>query len=406
MLAENSDLVDRYYAEFKHFNAVRRELNSQETDEGEKQRRMDILQYQINELEDADIAVGEVDEIKRKLTIAENYEKTISALNDASYCLSGSDNTDGAISMVRNAQKYIDYTQNDDFSLLGERLMETLANLEDIALEIRTFTDNDEYRELDADKLRERLDTLHRLMLKYGDSEQKMLDFLAKAKSELENIVCSDKRIEELGAELDASTERLVSLGKKLTDSRISAAEKFSKQVSDVLCGLDMPNVRFVINVNKDRYTRHGCDAVEFLISANAGESVKPLHKIASGGELSRTMLAIKSVLADKDDVDTLIFDEIDTGISGRAADKVGLQLQNVASSRQVICVTHLAQIAAYAQNHLLIEKSVSNDRTYTNVLSLDYESQIREIARIMSGAEITENLYNSAKELLDRSKK
>ena len=406
MIAENNDLLAEYYSEFKHFFSVRRELNSQETDEGEKQRRIDILQYQIKELEDADIAVGEVDEIKRKLTIAENYEKTISALNDASYCLSGSDNTDGAISMVRNAQKYIDSTQNDDFSLLGERLMETLANLEDIALEIRTFTDNDEYRELDADKLRERLDTLHRLMLKYGDSEQKMLDFLAKAKSELENIVCSDKRIEELGAELDASTERLVSLGKKLTDSRISAAEKFSKQVSDVLCGLDMPNVRFVINVNKDRYTRHGCDAVEFLISANAGESVKPLHKIASGGELSRTMLAIKSVLADKDDVDTLIFDEIDTGISGRAADKVGLQLQNVASSRQVICVTHLAQIAAYAQNHLLIEKSVSNDRTYTNVLSLDYESQIREIARIMSGAEITENLYNSAKELLDRSKK
>ena len=406
MIAENQSYLNNYYNEFKHFNAVRRELNSQETDEGEKQRRMDILQYQIKELEDADVSLGELDEIKRKLTIAENYEKTVSALNDASYCLSGSDNSDGAISMVRNAQKYIDSTKNEDFSSLGERLTEALANLEDISFEIRNFTDNDEYRDLDADKLRERLDTLHRLMLKYGDSEQKMLDFLAKAKSELENIVCSDKRIEELGAELDASTERLVLLGKKLTDSRVGAAEKFSKQVSDVLCGLDMPNVHFVVNVNQDRYTRHGCDAVEFLISANAGESVKPLHKIASGGELSRTMLAIKSVLADKDDVDTLIFDEIDTGISGRAADKVGLQLQNVANSRQVICVTHLAQIAAYAQNHLLIEKSVSNERTYTNVISLDYESQIREIARIMSGSDLTQNLYNSAKELLDRSKK
>lgn len=406
MIAENQLYLNNYYNEFKHFNAVRRELNSQETDEGEKQRRMDILQYQIKELEDADVSLGELDEIKRKLTIAENYEKTVSALNDASYCLSGSDNSDGAISMVRNAQKYIDSTKNEDFSSLGERLTEALANLEDISFEIRNFTDNDEYRDLDADKLRERLDTLHRLMLKYGDSEQKMLDFLAKAKSELENIVCSDKRIEELGAELDASTERLVLLGKKLTDSRVAAAEKFSKQVSDVLCGLDMPNVHFVVNVNQDRYTRHGCDAVEFLISANAGENVKPLHKIASGGELSRTMLAIKSVLADKDDVDTLIFDEIDTGISGRAADKVGLQLQNVANSRQVICVTHLAQIAAYAQNHLLIEKSVSNERTYTNVISLDYESQIREIARIMSGSDLTQNLYNSAKELLDRSKK
>ena len=176
--------------------------------------------------------------------------------------------------------------------------------------------------------------------------------------------------------------------------------------MSEVLNLLDMPNVRFEIKVNRDKYTRHGCDAVEFLISANAGESVKPLNKIASGGELSRIMLAIKSVLADRDDIDTLIFDEIDTGISGRAADKVGIQLQKVSKSRQVICVTHLAQIAAYAQNHLLIEKSVLNDRTYTNVISLEYEQRIHEIARIMSGSDITENLYNSAKELLDRSKK
>ncbi len=406
MLAENDTERIAYYDEFKHFNAVRRELNSQETDEGEKLRRTEILQYQIKELEEADISIGEIDEIKRKLTIAENYEKTVSALGDASYCLDGGENTDGAISQVRNAQKYIESTKNDDFALLGDRLAEALANLQDISIEIRNFTDNDQYRDLDADKLRERLDTLHRLMLKYGSDEQKMLDFLENARAELDKIVCSDKRIEELSIELDASTERLVALGEKLTTTRVKAAESFSRQVSEVLYQLDMPNVKFVINVNKDRYSKHGCDAVEFLISANAGESVKPLHKIASGGELSRIMLAIKSVLADKDDVDTLIFDEIDTGISGRAADKVGLQLGKVADSRQVICVTHLAQIAAYAKNHLLIEKSVSNDRTYTSVNSLDYNSRIQEIARIMSGTEMTENLYNSAKELLDRSKK
>ncbi len=406
MLAENEAERKAYYDEFKHFNAVRRELNSQETDEGEKLRRTEILQYQIKELEDADISVGEIDEIKRKLTIAENYEKTVSALGDASYCLDGSENADGAISQVRNAQKYIESTKNDEFSLLGDKLTEALANLQDISQEIRNFTDNDQYRDLDADKLRERLDTLHRLMLKYGSDEQKMLTFLENARVELDKIICSDKRIEELSAELDASIERLVDLGEKLTATRVAAAKSFSAQVSEVLYQLDMPNVKFVINVDKDRYSKHGCDAVEFLISANAGETVKPLHKIASGGELSRIMLSVKSVLADKDDVDTLIFDEIDTGISGRAADKVGLQLQKVADSRQVICVTHLAQIAAYAQNHLLIEKSVSNDRTYTSVTSLDYESQIREIARIMSGTEITENLYNSAKELLDRSKK
>ena len=406
MLAENSVELDNYYNEFKHFNAVRRELNSQETDEGEKQRRMDILQYQIKELEDADISVGEVDEIKRKLAIAETFEKTIAALNDASVCLDGSEISDGAISLIRNSQKYIDSAKNDEFDALSNQLADVLGSLYDISAQIRSYVDNDEYNNLDAEKLRERLDTLKRLMLKYGDNEQKMLDFLENAKSEYDNIVCSDKRIEELSLELDKSTERLISLGEKLTATRREAAEYFSCQVSDVLCGLDMPNVKFVVNINRDKYTRHGCDAVEFLISANAGESIKPLHKIASGGELSRTMLAIKSVLADKDDVDTLIFDEIDTGISGRVADKVGLQLQRVSGSRQVICVTHLAQIAAYADNHLLIEKNVVDDRTYTNVSSLDNEQRIGEIARIMSGTELTENLYNSAKELLDRSKK
>ncbi len=406
MLAENQEELTQYYNEFKHFNNVRRELNSQETDEGEKQRRMDILQYQIKELEDADISAGEIDEIKKKLSIAENFEKTMSALNDATYCIDGSENTDGAMSLVRNAQKHIESAKNDELSSLSEKFDDLVGKLYEISADIRSLTQSDEYRDLDAEKLRERLDTLRRLMLKYGDDEQKMIDFLENAKKELEQIVCSDKRIEELSLELDASTERLVALGEKLTATRKLSAERFSKQVSDVLCQLHMPNVKFVINVNRDRYTRHGCDAVEFLISANAGENVKPLHKIASGGELSRTMLAIKSVLADKDDVDTLIFDEIDTGISGRAADKVGLQLQKVSNSRQVICVTHLAQIAAYAKNHLLIEKNVTNDRTYTNVKSLNYEQQISEIARIMSGTEITENLYNSAKELLDRSKK
>ncbi len=406
LLAENQKELNDYYNEFKHFNAVRRELNSQETDEGEKQRRMEILQYQIKELEDADITVGEIDEIRHKLTIAENYEKTMSALNDAIYCIDGGESADGAMSMARNAQKYIESAKNDELSQLSQKLDDIVGKLYEVSADMRSFTEAQEYRDLDAEKLRERLDTLRRLMLKYGDDEQKMIDFLENAREQLDKIVYSDKQIEELSLELDASTERLVALGEKLTATRKSAAESFSSQVSEVLCGLNMPNVKFVININRDRYTRHGCDAVEFLISANAGESAKPLHKIASGGELSRTMLAIKSVLADKDDVDTLIFDEIDTGISGRAADKVGLQLQNVSASRQVICVTHLAQIAAYAKNHLLIEKSVTNDRTYTNVTSLDYKQRIGEIARIMSGTEITENLYNSAKELLDRSKR
>jgi len=406
LLAYNINEYNNYKTEFDYFNKIRRELNSQETDEGEKQRRIDILQYQIKELEDANITVGELEEIRKKLTIAENYEKTMSVLNDATYCLDGSENFDGAISLVRNAQKYIDSTKSTDFDSVSNKLNIALENLYDISAEIRNYTDNEELRDLDPDKLRERLDTLRRLMLKYGDDEAKMLDFLENAKYELDSITRSDKRIEELSKKLDDSTERLISYGEQLTTTRIKAAESFSMRVSEVLSSLDMPNVKFIVNVNQDRYTRYGCNTVEFLISTNAGEDVKPLHKIASGGELSRTMLAIKSVLADKDDVDTLIFDEIDTGISGRAADKVGLQLQKVSDNRQVICVTHLAQIAAYADNHLLIEKSFKNCKTYTNVISLDDEQKINEIARIMSGTDITENLYNSAKELLDRSKK
>ncbi len=406
MIALNQRQKKEYFDEFKHFNFVRRELNANEIDEGEKQRRLDILQYQIKELKDADIRIGEYEEIKKNLNIAENYEKTLSLLNDVSYSLNGSENSDGAISLVRNAQKYIDSIKTHNFDVLSGRLSATLDELYDISAEIRLFTDDNKMRDLDPEKLRERLDTLQRLMLKYGDSEEKMLTFLDNANQELNKIVCSDKRIQELSSELDASTERLIDLGEKLTKTRVDAAQKFSSQVTDVLSLLDMPNVHFVVNVTSDKYTRNGCDSVEFLISANAGESAKPLHKIASGGELSRTMLAIKSILADKDDVDTLIFDEIDTGISGRAADKVGHQLQKVSNSHQVICVTHLAQIAAYADNHLLIEKNVVNDRTFTSVTSLDFEHKIKEIARIMSGVEITDNLYNSAKELLDRSKK
>lgn len=406
LIAENGGILNDYYKEFKYFNAIRRELNSQETDEGEKQRRIDMLDFQIKELENADIKSGEVAEIKRKLSIAENSEKMITALNNAVFCLNGTDNTDGAVSMVRNAQKFIEYAKSNEFSELEQSLAESLSNLEYISEHIRKLSENADYADIDADKLRERLDNLHRLMLKYGDNEDKLIDFLNDAKIQREQISCSDMHIKELSVELDASTERLIALGDKITKTRIDAAKVFSKKVTDTLKLLDMPNVVFKINVLKDKYTKHGCDTVEFLIGTNAGEGVKPLHKIASGGELSRIMLAIKSVLADKDNIDTLIFDEIDTGISGRAADKVGSKLLSVANNRQVICVTHLAQIAAYAENHLLIVKNTSENRTYTNVKTLNFEDRIHEIARIMSGTEITDNLYNSAKELLDRSKK
>ncbi|MEE0808243.1 MAG: DNA repair protein RecN [Acutalibacteraceae bacterium] len=403
-IAENEKELNSYYDEFKRLNAIRRELNSIETDEGEKRRKLDLLDYQINELESAQIRVGELLEIKEKLQIAENYEKTASALTEADFCISGDDDSLGAAALLRNATRYVSSTQNSIFDSANQKLLEAIALLEDAGSDIRHFINSTEYSEADCENLRARLDTLNRLMLKYGNGEQEMLEFLDKAQTERDKIMLSDEKIKELSRELDLSTERLIVLGDKLTASRKNAAKKFAKNVTEQLQLLDMQNATFDVSFRKGRYTKVGCDEIEFIICTNVGEDAKPLHKIASGGELSRVMLSLKSVLADKDDVDTLIFDEIDSGISGRAADKVGIQLKSVSRCGQVICVTHLAQIAAYADNHLFIKKQTQNERTYTHVEPLSYDQRIHEIARIMSGTDITENLYNSAKELLDRS--
>lgn len=404
-VADNGSILNNYYNEFKNLNSIRRNLSELETDSDEKQRRLDLLTYQVNELECAGIRVGEYEELKRQLTVAENYEKMLSSLNSAYYAINGDDENDGAFSLIKSAQKHLSAIESNEFEGDTRRLSEISGYLEEIEGNIRAFLTNSEYSSLDANEIRERLDFLYRLMLKYGDTEEKMLEFFDNATKELENITFSDKKIAELSALLDESTEKLVALGEKLTASRKNAAKLFESQVSDALKFLDMPNVRFVVDIKNGRYTKNGCDEVQFLISANAGEEPKPLVKIASGGELSRVMLAIKSVLADKDEVATLIFDEIDTGISGRAATKVGAKLRKVSKDRQVLCVTHLAQIAAAADNHLLIEKHTLNNSTFTDITALSGEQQIGEIARIMSGGELTDNLYGSAKELLDRSK-
>lgn len=402
-LAENDKKLDEYYAEFKNFNAIRRKLTETQTDEDEKQRKISLLQYQINELSSAGIRVGEAEELKAKLTIAENHEKTLKGLTNAYLYLNGTDTEDGAVSMLSNAQKWLSGLVGSDFEDISKRLGETLSQLDDIGFSIRKYTEDPEFLELDGETIHARLDVLNELMRKYGGSEQAMLEFLDDASRQLEDITLSDERAAALEDELEKSSNRLVALGEKLTASRKAAAEKFSRQVTEILHYLDMPDAVFTVSFEKGRYTKIGCDIIEFFIGTNIGEEIKPLQKIASGGELSRIMLSIKSVLADKDDVDTLIFDEIDSGISGRAAGKVGIQLYEVSKSRQVLCVTHLAQIAANADVHLLIEKSVENGRTRTTVKPLSYDDRIKEVARIMSGTDMTDNLYNSAKEMLDR---
>lgn len=403
-VADNDDLKADYYTAFKDFNAVRKELQSLEIDVDEKQRKIDNLKYQISELENANIKVGEFEDLKKKLAIAETKEKTFKALNGAEYLISGTDDTDGAITQINNALKLIQSLNNDSLKESISAINNAIYSLKDACAEIGVFTSNNEYSMLNPDEINIRLDLLSRLMVKYGSSEEKMLEYLDKACNELENITLSDKRIAELSLLLENKKEILISKAKKLTNSRKDASEKFARDISDILVYLNMPNIKFKVSLNTGRYTKNGCDTAEFLISANNGESLRPLHKIASGGELSRVMLSIKSVLLDKDNVGTMIFDEIDTGISGFTADKVANQLKKVATNRQVVAVTHLAQIAAKADEHLLIEKTSKVNHTFTKVTPLDYESRINEIARIMSGAEITENLYNSAKELIDRS--
>ncbi|MBO5357811.1 MAG: DNA repair protein RecN [Clostridia bacterium] len=399
-IANNSNLLDNYYAEFKNLNAIRKELRSLEMDEDEKARKIDILKYQIAEIEAASIKIGEIDTLKNQLKIADSYEKTFKALTNAEYILSGDDNNDGVLTQLRNADKQLNIVQ----VIPNDKLQEALTLLEDLRSDIGGFLNNSEYGSLNSDEINQRLDYVTRIVLKYGGSEEKALEFFDNAAAQLEAIQLSDKRIIELSDLLDSSTSRLIFLAEELTQNRKQTALLFERQVCDILKQLNMPNVRFAVDFQKGKYTKLGCDNVEFMISANMGENLKPLHKIASGGELSRVMLAIKSVLLDNDPVGTMIFDEIDTGISGYAADKVAKQLRFVANGRQVICVTHLAQIAAAANEHLLIEKNTQNGKTFTKVSSLGYEEKIHEIARIMSGTDITENLYNSAKELIDRS--
>ena len=404
-VADDDPIKGKYYAEFRELNRIRKELAATETDEDEKRRRVGLLKYQINELESAGIKPGEYEKLQKKLAIARNYQKTAEALSRAYSALKGDDEFDGAVSLLTDAEKSLSSLHNDEWDKKSSALADAAAAAEDVSAVLYDFLENAELAGIDPDEINSRLETLDKLMAKYGNSEEEMLEFLEKARTELNDTEFSDKKAAELSALLDDATERLIALAEELTAARKKAAAEFEKQVCDILSYLNMPDVRFTVQFGKGRYTKRGCDTAEFMISANRGESVKPLCKIASGGELSRVMLAIKSVLLGRDPVGTMIFDEIDTGISGYTAGKVGTQLKKVADNRQVICVTHLAQIAAMADTHLLIEKKAEKDRTFTSVSPLLYEQRINEIARIMSGTQMTENLYNSAKELLDRSK-
>lgn len=386
---------------------VRRKLKSLTTDENEKLRKIDLLKYQINEIEAANVIVGELESLSERREIVRNSEKLRLSLSMCLNLLSGDDNMPGAETMV--SQSLQEFSTVSKLLQNNEKLLErfdfAVSEIADITAEIRDLNESLDFDPNELEKLEQRIDLIKSLNKKYGGDETAVLQYLDNAKEELQNITSSDEMIEDLEKQSEMLEDKLVEKGEKLTSVRTNAALQFSDKICEVLRYLEMPNVVFSVDIEPKIYSADGCDKVEFLISANKGQEPKPLSKIASGGELSRTMLAIKSVMADFDNCDTLIFDEIDSGISGKAADKVGRQLKQLSKLRQVLCVTHLAQIAAAADGHYQILKSTTETNTYTEVLPLEGDARVREIARIMSGTNMTENLYNSAKELIENHK-
>lgn len=379
------------------------ELKSLNTDVNEKNRRLDILNYQIEEIQKADIRPGEKDELTEKLGFLRNAEKVLDLLHTAYAALNGDGEMPGAADVAADAASKLlsaaDYSS--DFAETANGVNDAAMNLSAYTEELRDKIYSLDYDPNETERAEERLDVIYRLSQKYGDSEADILAYLENAEKERDALSFSDERAEQLRAETEKAYNEALAAAKKLSELRIEAGKKFSADVERELAFLDMPSVKFIVNDSVGELYENGIDNIEFLLSANAGEEPKPLSKIASGGELSRIMLAIKCVLSELDDIDTLIFDEIDSGVSGRAALKIAAKMKELSKTHQVICVTHLAQIAAFADEHKLISKEEKDGRTYTCIASLDYNGRKYELARIMGGLTVTQSILNSAEELL-----
>ena len=401
--ARCDDLKQSYKDSYTQLYDIRKRISGLRTDESSKSQRIDFLTYQINELEMADITVGERDALAEKKLLINNAQRVINSLN-AAYCALKNDNG-GIDSVCQAADEVADAVSFcSGVNEQSERLNNIRYELEDIADTLRDALSDFEFDDNELDIIEERLDLLYRLSRKYGETEEEMLAYLDSARAELDNISFSEEKIMKLLEEEKRVLAQTDILAEELTQARMTAGDELSRKICDELSFLDMPNVRFVVKRIQTDFTENGRDEIEFLISANAGEEPKPLAKIASGGELSRIMLAIKNVIADLDDVGTMVFDEIDTGVSGRVAHKIALKLHQVAAGRQVLCVTHLAQIASQGDVHLYISKSVRDGKTYTEIKSLIDDERVAEVARIMGGIEITELQLSSAREMLEQA--
>jgi len=401
--ASNQLLRNAYAEKFDALRSLQREIDRMTMDEGEKLRRMETLRYQIEEISKAQLQLGEDEQLEQRRKLLQNAEKISDGINTAVECLYGGDDSDGAASLLQQAERELARLTRftDAFTSIHEKVADLMYQVQDAAEEVRDARDELSYSADELESIESRLDIIHRLRRKYGASCEDILEYLENAKQELDEIEFADDHIERLKIKCEKAKKEAVNAANDLRENRKQAAITLSEKILSELSQLDMPKVQFQCTFTEIELSANGADQVAFYMSANAGEALKPLSKVASGGELARIMLAMKNVLAEQDRVQTLIFDEVDTGVSGRAAQKVAEKLRSVAKTKQVLCVTHLPQLAAMGDTHLLIAKEERGGRTYTTVTPLDLEGRKRELARIIGGASITEITLKSAEEML-----
>ena len=398
--------LSAYQKEYSAMTELKAQIKALKMDEAEKARRMDSLRFQIGELERAELVPGEEEELAARRNILRNGEKYIGALSGADYCLSGDDEGGGAVSRLREAEEAMSAVRNlgDDLAELYKRLEELRCEAYDLAETIRDKRVEFDFSPAELDAVESRSDQLYRLKKKYGATVEDMLAYLDKCRAELDAIETADDTLILLEQKLKKAEKATLTVGAELTRVRREAAKLLENRIQKELQDLDMNKVRFAIEFTEKEPSPDGCDTIRFLMSANVGEDLRPIARIASGGELARIMLALKNVLAEQESIGTLVFDEVDTGVSGRAAQKVAEKLAQVSRRKQVLCVTHLPQLAAMADTHFSVEKGERGGRTYTEVVLLNREQRKAELARITGGSKVTEALLESAGELLDEA--
>ena len=405
--AQNRTVFQEYYALYRELVRVKRELDALITDEAEKQRKIDLLQYQVQEIEDAGLTAGEEQALENRRKVLSNASAIRDRLAQSYALLSGSDDAAGAVDLLGEASNAVDAAAQLDPALTAAagQLLDLYYNAKDVAADLIGRLDTYDTNDAELDEVEQRLDLLYRLKRKYGITVEDVIAFGQKAREELDNIQHSQQRYDALQAEKLRLYTKAREKAEVLTQTRLKAFEELNTRISGTLDFLNMPGVRMTLRHTRGPLASHGQDSVEFYISTNPGEAPKPLAKIASGGELSRITLAIKNAMADKDAVPTVIYDEIDSGVSGKAAGRIGEVLRQSAQGHQILCITHTAQIAALADCHLLIQKNVSNERTYTEIHPLDENGRVEALARLISGDHVTELSRANAREMLQERK-